>query len=74
MKGNYTQELPEEEWRDLMTREAFDIAVKQGAFIDYDGFGYPSNGTMMDHRIHLLPSNYQTRIPEDATHVCWFNR
>ena len=38
---------------------------------DNDGFGYPSNGKMLDNNIRILPSNSHW-MPVNATHVVWY--
>lgn len=57
---------------DLMTVYTFTRAVEAGAFIDYDGFGYPVKDSMMA-AVRIYPSQLE-QIPEDATHILWFNR
>ena len=68
-----------EEYADIMTLKEFDSCVDSGAFIDYDGFGFPilDNGEAIlddwdDNAIK--PSDYKTWIPENTTHVVWYNR
>jgi hypothetical protein len=48
--------------------------VECGGFIDYDGFGHPSSGTHEDPRHIIKPSDGATKIPPQATHICWYNR
>lgn len=58
---------------DIYTVEEFKIMVKHGVLIDYDGFGYPMKDGLADDEILVYPSRVDD-IPEDATHVVWFNR
>lgn len=58
---------------DLMTVKDFRDACKVGAFIDYDGFGHPVKRGKMAGEITVIPSKVD-EIPEDATHIIWFNR
>ena len=66
----YDKECPE--YGDLMLVEDFQKHCKAGSFIDYDGYGCPvREGKMMS--LYIYPSDLIT-IPEDATHIIWFNR
>ena len=58
---------------DVYTVEEFKYCVGVGAFIDYDGFGYPVKDKMSDPSITIKPSEIN-RIPLEATHIIWFNR
>jgi hypothetical protein len=58
---------------DVYTVLDFRDAVKSGAFIDDDGYGYPVRNGLANDKIVIRPSQV-TAIPEDATHVVWFNR
>ncbi len=58
---------------DVYTVEEFKKAVECNAFIDYDGYGYPVKNKLADPKIIILPSKID-QIPEDATHIVWFNR
>jgi hypothetical protein len=59
---------------DVYTIEEFLELVECGAFIDYDGFGHPVRDSLSDEDIWVKPSTVKTSIPEDATHIVWFNR
>ena len=63
---------PEDE-DDVYTVEEFRDCCEVGAFIDYDGFGYPVKNSLADNSITIVPSRLE-EIPEDATHIIWFNR
>lgn len=58
---------------DIIEVSEFRQAVKDRSFIDYDGFGYPMRDGMMDSSIRIYPSEID-KLPEDATHVQWFNK
>jgi len=58
---------------DIMTVEDFKTAVAMGAFMDCDGFGYPSRDNLADDDIWIKPSKLED-IPEDATHIVWHNK
>lgn len=58
---------------DVYTVEGFRNIVGFGGFIDYDGFGYPVKNGLSDEKICIYPSRLKD-IPDDATHIVWFNR
>ena len=58
---------------DVYTVEEFKRNVNSGAFIDYDGFGYPVKDNLADPEIWIKPSQINL-IPKDATHIVWYNR
>jgi hypothetical protein len=62
---DYADLIPVAEWLD---------AVAHAEFIDYDGHGHPVKGDKMDGGIFIHPSRVSHAIPEDATHIAWFNR
>lgn len=62
----------ESEFADVMTKEDFIQQVSEnGMFTEYDGTGYPAKDGLMDRNQFVFPLS---RIPEDATHVVWFNK
>jgi hypothetical protein len=66
----YKKEIPV--YGDLMEASEWLDAVDNGFFTDYDGFAKPVKDNLMaDTRIY--PSN-TSALPDDATHVVWFNR
>lgn len=82
-KGNYTEPVrfsktgrygngPEDE-DDVYTIKEFIACVKSGGFIDYDGHGHPVKNKKADGSIHVKPSRL-IEIPDDATHIVWYNR
>lgn len=66
----YVDELSN--YGDLMTVEDFKESVKHGALINYDGHGAVVKDRKMAKWI-IYPSIAHL-IPEDATHVMWFNK
>ena len=69
--GNYGCGPADED--DVYTIEEFKEYCDTGAFIDYDGFGYPVKDKLSDPSIFIKPSRLDL-IPKDATHIIWFNR
>jgi hypothetical protein len=65
--------VPEDE-DDVYTIEEFEEYVDSGAFIDYDGFRYPVKDSLCDPEIIIKPSSFKEILPEDATHIVWYNR
>ena len=58
---------------DVYTVEEFKECVECSAFIDDDGWGYPVKDNLADEEITIKPSRLDD-IPEDATHIVWYNR
>jgi hypothetical protein len=58
---------------DVYTVEEFRGACRSGGFMDYDGFGYPVKDNMINITISVNPSQVHL-IPEDATHIVWYNK
>lgn len=58
---------------DVYTVAEFRECCDCGAFIDYDGFGQPIKNNMINTAITVIPSKVN-EIPEDATHIVWYNR
>lgn len=68
--AEYTEDLSS--FGDLMTLKEFKRVVRQGCFVDDDGFGHPvKDGKMAKVCVH--PSQVAS-IPKDATHIMWFNK
>lgn len=59
---------------DVMTVDEYLSSVECGGFIDYDGFGHPVKDGKSDSSINVSPSQKDSCIPLDATHIEWFNR
>ena len=58
---------------DVYTVEEFKQCCHDHAFIDYDGFGHPVKDGLADESITIKPSRLGL-IPNDATHIVWYNR
>lgn len=69
--GRYGCGLGEED--DVYTIAEFKKFCECGAFVDYDGHGYPVKDSLADRDIIIKPSRLN-RLPADATHVVWYNR
>lgn len=57
-----------------MTVEEYLECVDYRSFIDYDGDGSPEKDGLVDLTISIIPSERDTKIPLDATHIRWYNR
>jgi hypothetical protein len=69
------REFPD--YGELMTREEFGSLVETGMFIDDDGTGYAATEDGYLQWLHVRPSAWSyinNRLPEELTHVLWFNR
>ena len=58
---------------DMLTVEEFVEMAKSAGLINYDGFGHPVKDGKLCPTIEIRPSRYW-EIPEDATHIQWYNR
>ena len=58
---------------DVYTVEEFLEFVRDNCFIDDDGYGHPVKDKKADDSIDIWPSRVD-EIPEDATHIVWYNR
>lgn len=58
---------------DVYTVAEFLALVDTNAFMDYDGYGYPVKDNKAA-RVTISPSSARSDIPEDATHIVWYNR
>lgn len=66
---------PIDKFAALMTLEDFVKACEVGAFIDYDGFGYYSDGKVQFPEEIVSPSDIMKgSMRPDRSHVVWFNR
>lgn len=69
----YSAEVPK--GIDLMTKEEFLEEVKAGSLTIDDGHGYPVKNNKMNPDSKIIPSPIGvTPIPEDATHIAWYNK
>ena len=87
MKANYTERLNEYDGQ-IMTINEFTDSVACGGYTDYDGYGYPVKNGMVDRKRNIYPSlvgtgkemkswcpkHVDSDLPEDATHIIWFNK
>ena len=64
----YKDEIPN--YADLLTIDEFMEMVEDGSIIEDDGGGYFSNGDRMNRSLDAFESD----VPDDATHVAWFNK
>jgi len=67
----YDKPLPD--YGELISVDRFRAAVLAGNLIDYDGTGHPVRDGRMDGKHYVYPSDPGS-VPEDATHIMWFNR
>lgn len=67
----YNHKLPP--YGEVMTIGQFREQVEDRSLMDYDGHGYPVFDQMMDRSVLIQPSTVN-EIPDDATHIIWFNR
>lgn len=58
---------------DVYTVEEFKAYVESSAFIDSDGYGHPVKDSKANPDIDIRPSRVD-EIPEDATHIVWYNK
>lgn len=72
MSEEYNRPLSEYNFGDLFTVDEFRNMCKMGAFIDYDGYGHPVRDNLVNNDEAVVPS--KMNIPDDATHIIWFNR
>lgn len=62
------------DYGDVMSLESFIECVKDGGFIDYDGFGYYVKDGK-ESNVMIIPSDVKRkRIRTDFDTVIWFNR
>lgn len=66
----YNQEISK--YGDLFTVLEFEEMVESGMLIDYDGYGHACKNGRRSSTI-VTPSKIKD-IPEDATHVVWYNK
>jgi hypothetical protein len=73
-KGPVTRDLPE--YADLMPVTEWLASVRQGGFIDYDGYGSLAT-EQYTCPVNISPSDitvFHVTIPAWATHIAWYNR
>lgn len=73
-RRNSHRELLDQE-DSLYTLQEFIEQVKSGGFIDYDGFGYYSDGKYQYPTEEVYPSTVAAgKINRKFSHVVWFNK
>ena len=76
MSANYSK--PVALGDDVYTVADFREHVRDAHFIDYDGYGHPVKLGKCDPNIDIMPSRVRRfpveAIPDDATHIVWYNR
>ena len=61
--------------KDLIPIDQFKNMCDCGAFIDYDGYGYYSDGELVDYSFTLRPSHVRKNgLDQKFTHILWLNR
>lgn len=66
--SEYQDDIPN--YGENLTIEEFMSMVEDCSIMEDDGIGYFSNGEKMNRKLDAFDSD----IPEDATHVIWFNK
>ena len=69
--------IPHEDDDHLMTVKEFHQAVRNGSFIDYDGYGVwaTKSQKLEGLQYRVFPSEFQlSKVPVWATHIVWYNR
>ena len=68
-------ELTSPDFSDLMTMEDWVSTVECGGFIDYDGYGYYSDGEKQFSHINVYPSMLASgKLDRSWSHIVWFNK
>ncbi len=63
-----------EDYGELYSTEEFFEMVKDGSIVDYDGHGYPSNGThhvYIDAGVRVLAA---CKFSKSVSHIIWYNK
>lgn len=63
----------EYDYGDLIPIREFIGCVREGGFMDGDGFGHWATETHHDDSDEIYPSMLIIGIPEGVTHMFWFN-
>ncbi len=69
----YIMDVSDKDDIDIQSIKEFKEACAMGSFIDSDGFGYPVKDGMANPSICITPSELH-KIPENATHILWYNQ
>ena len=70
MKGYYSKSLPSEEDGYVFSKQEWVEMVRCGTFIPDDGSGYWATDKGYDRTLPV----FHGQMPEDATHVVWYNK
>lgn len=76
LRVRYPELVSSKDYGDLMTVDQFMVDCEMGCLINYDGYGYPVrelHGVKKYAPVQIWPS-IRKIIPEDATHILWYNR
>ncbi len=68
---DYNEDIPN--YGDVFTVKEFRELCTSHMFVDYDGHGHPARQQKMAREFRVKPSKAR-QIPNDATHVVWFNK
>ena len=73
--GKYTEKVNPKAG-DLVTVQEYRDLADSGAIMNSDGFGRAVKDGMEDDRyeVELRPRKHGADIPQDATHVMWYNK
>lgn len=58
----------------LIPRDHYLRNCERGGFIDYDGYGSPVDSECYVLGDDCIPSNKGSDLPDECTHVVWYNR
>ena len=72
MNADYITPLDKINFGDLLPVDDYREMCACHSLIDYDGSGNPVRDGFVDRGWEVVPS--QGNVPEDATHILWFNR
>jgi len=67
-------DCPEADMKQTMTVQSFLDNVRLAAYTDDDGFGHPATDGVENTSVRIYPSEMGRDIPEDATHIFWYNK
>lgn len=70
MECEYTEKLPK--YGHLIPVDEFKEDVENQCFLDFDGSGQCVKDGLMCRKCTIKPSRVN-EIPEDATHIMWYN-
>jgi hypothetical protein len=65
--------LKDAERHDIYSVEDFHEMCEDHTLTDYDGFGHPIKNGYRDPSHFIVPSQ-RHKIPDDVTHIQWYNK